>query len=68
MKLTPEHNVEALVTRHDGRKVIGRHCEGCGDRHDPDTMPHGGARYFDGEQWLCSACHQEKNGPRSSSH
>lgn len=65
MKLTPEFNVEAFVWRGKPptKQVVARHCEECGDRHDPEHAPHDGARYFDGEQWLCTACHQKKNGP-----
>jgi hypothetical protein len=54
-RITPEHNIEALRERDGVRTVIGRHCEGCGETHDPDVVFHGG-RYRVGARWLCVTC------------
>lgn len=61
--LTPEHNVEAIVTRANGQHVIARQCDDCGSTHDPEREPEGGARYFVDARWLCVSCHCKRNGP-----
>lgn len=58
-RLTPEHNVEAIVTRSTGQRLIGRHCEGCGERDSGAQFDGGryGVHTAGVMRWLCVECY-----------